>query len=397
MPVNPDSEPCCNTPTAASITALLGYCQDFGELGVVVGEPGVGKTAAVKSYVAGRAGVWLVTLSPSTSALVPCLTLICTTIASFAPNTGALDVRGAILNRLRCYLDPCPLIIDEAQHLSDQAIEEVRALHDQAGMAVVFVGNRGLVDRWQNKPGVKQIDFGYQGRSYRLNQDALDVKIPEESLGEAEKAIPGVDLGMRATNIGMNTIGLGVECDQAELATDPARYDSGHKVALAGADKWTDPDSDPITVIETGKEAVRTSTGLYPAVMVLSPDANRALRNHPKIIERFKFSGKATVTPEQLAELFDLRTVAVGKAVVADQAGAFHDVWKNCAVLAYVPENPNGNEEPSFGYIYTLKGNPITGKPYYGNGTKSWLFRVVHEWQPLVTGMAAGYFIQEPA
>jgi DNA transposition AAA+ family ATPase len=144
------------TPTSDRITNVFRLCQEFGDLGAVAGEPGVGKTASAREYALSTHGVRMVTMTPATSALVPCLVQIAQKIAGFAPNTGARSVRRVIVGKLADIMEKPLLILDEAQHLSDEAVEEIRSIYDESGAGIVFVGNRGLVTRWEAKPGAKR-------------------------------------------------------------------------------------------------------------------------------------------------------------------------------------------------------------------------------------------------
>ncbi|MEO5341066.1 MAG: major capsid protein [Magnetococcus sp. MYC-9] len=242
----------------------------------------------------------------------------------------------------------------------------------------------------------RRVQFGYLGRSFALVQDALEGQVPREYLRDAAR-IPGVELGQRAVRGTLRALSLTLEYDQARLATTASHYDSNHKLSLTGTDKWSDAGSDPSGDINTGKEAVRASVGVYPNTLLLSAQAFNALKEHPKVVDRFKYTSRDSVTPEMLAALWDLQRVVVGKAVAFDDVGNDLDIWGNNAVLAYVPANSSGMEDPSFGYTYTMQGHPLVEKPYYENNAKSWIYPVTYERLPVLTGMLSGFLIQTPA
>jgi DNA transposition AAA+ family ATPase len=77
------------TPTTESLAQLFNLCQMEAEMGVVTGEPGVGKTSAACRYVAGAEDAYLATMSPATSALVPCLARIGASVGAFVNSGGA--------------------------------------------------------------------------------------------------------------------------------------------------------------------------------------------------------------------------------------------------------------------------------------------------------------------
>lgn len=240
-----------------------------------------------------------------------------------------------------------------------------------------------------------RIGFGYAGEPYALVQDAVEVPVPREHMRDAAQ-VPGVDLGTRATNTGMQVVTKALEAEQASIALNASNYDSDHKVTLSGGTKWSAETGTPSADVETAKEAIRASTGMYPNVVLLSALAFKAAKNNPKVVERFKYVSKDSITAEMLASLWEVERVVVGRAVTASDAGAFSDIWGNNAVVAYAPQQPSGMEEPSYGYTYTMEGHPLVEQPYWDNGTKSWIYGVTMERAPVLAGMAAGYLIQNP-
>lgn len=138
-------------PTTAKILATLSYCQEHGELGVIVGAAGIGKTQAVSHHVSAEKHAFVATMAPSRSELVPAMGHIADALGAWRPNSGAAAIREAIVARLSETMKPQLLIIDEAQFLSDNAIEEVRSLFDATGIGIVLAGNPELVTRWADK------------------------------------------------------------------------------------------------------------------------------------------------------------------------------------------------------------------------------------------------------
>ena len=259
-----------------------------------------------------------------------------------------------------------------------------------AGKVIEFNRESFMLYNARRAPGgaTKRIEFGYEGKPYALVQDALESKVPREYARDA-LTVPGIDLGMRATATVMNSLNLALGVEQASIATDVASYDSDHKVTLSGTSVWSDEASDPIQDIENARQVIRQSCGMYPNVAIGSPLAYKALKNNPKIISRFQ--NVDIITSALLANLFEIDRVVEGKAVVADNTGRFSDVWGNGFVLAYAPTEPNGMEEPSYGYTYTMKSNPFVEQPYWDGNTKSWIYGVTYERAPVLAGMEAGF------
>lgn len=249
----------------------------------------------------------------------------------------------------------------------------------------------------QRAPGTakKRVSFGYSGKPYALELHSLESPVPIQSQRDAA-IMPGVDLGSRAVRLTLAPTLLALESQQATLSTTAGNYDANHKVALAGATKWSATTGTPGPDIEAGKEAIRTSTGMRPNVAVCSAVAWKALRNNVNVIDRFKYTDKQSITTDMVANLFDLDKIVVGDAIVADDAGAFTDVWGNNFVLAYVPKVPMAIEEPSYGYTYTMEGHPQVLSPYFEQQTEAWIYGVNFERVAVLTAIASGYLIQNP-
>lgn len=239
-----------------------------------------------------------------------------------------------------------------------------------------------------------QIRFGYEGRPFALQQHSLDAPVPREFMQDAE-TVPGIDLGKQAVNTVMNSLTLSLEVEQAALASNPANYGANNKLTLTGADVWSDEASDPIGDIETAKDQVRGTCGTEPNRMVIANAGFKALKSHPKIIERFKYTTAELVTAKMLAGLFDLEEVAVGKTTYVEDPDAetkvFHEAWDNVCVLGYTPTQDAAMGQPSYGYTYTLQGHPFVEKPEWKSDNKSWVYGVTYERIPVLTGIASGF------
>ncbi len=247
----------------------------------------------------------------------------------------------------------------------------------------------------------RRIDFGYLGKPFTLVQDSLEGKVPREYLRDA-KMIPGIDLGSRAVVTVMKSLQLTLEYDQAQLATNAANYDANHKVALSGTSKWSTSTGNPLQDVDAGREAIRAAVGIYPNTMLMSAQAFNAAKNNPNVIARFQYNSSVpvdstSITAQMMAGLFNVDQVIVGKAIYVDDLSNSYDIWGNNVVLAFVPDKPSSVEEPSYGYTYTMEGNPMVEPTYYENNEKSWIYPVNYERVPVLSGITSGYLIQTPA
>lgn len=240
----------------------------------------------------------------------------------------------------------------------------------------------------------KRVTFGYQGAPYALESHSLEGLLPVETLQEG-LAVPGIDMSMVTVSKTQNIIALRLEKAQADAARNAAAYGANNKVTLAGASQFNDANSDPVTAIETGKEAVRKQIGKRPNTAIIGAAVFAALKVHPKILDRLKYTGRDVATPELLASLFGLDQVLVGDAIYASDDGTFNDVWGKDVVLAYTEVASVAEQgAPSYGYTYQLGGYPIVEEPYFERNNKSWVYPVTDEVAPVVAGSSAGYLIQ---
>lgn len=241
----------------------------------------------------------------------------------------------------------------------------------------------------------RRVNFGYSSGTYALEQHALEGVVPFEDMEEAQ-AVPGIDLASVAIAKTQAVIGLRLEYAQAVLATTAANYPAGNKVTLAGAQQWSDYTTgtgDPASDIETGKEAIRAKVGRRPNTLVLGPLVWAKLRNHPKLTDRIKYTGRDGLTEEMVAQLFGIDRVLVGDAIY-DNAGTFADVWGKFAVLAYTtPGSLASRGTPTFGYTYRLSGYPLVEEAYEERNAKSWVYPVTDEVAPVIASSTSGYLI----
>jgi hypothetical protein len=124
--------------------------------------------------------------------------------------------------------------------------------------------------------------------------------------------------------------------------------------------QWSDfANSDPIEDIEGGKEAVLSTTGFLPNTLVLGYQVARKLRNHPDIVDRYKYTSAQAITEDMMARLFGVDRVLVAKAVKATNnegaSGAYSFAFGKAALLCYVAPNP-GLLTPSAGYTFAWNG-----------------------------------------
>jgi hypothetical protein len=242
--------------------------------------------------------------------------------------------------------------------------------------------------------GTKRIQYGYTGSPFALESHSLEGLVPYEYLQDAA-AVPGIDLARGGIMKVQNIIGLRLEYAQSVLATTAANYPAGNKVTLSGTSQWSDYSgvSDPVSDVETAKEAIRGKIGKRPNTVAMGAAVWAKLRQHPKILDRIKYTGRDSATPELVANLFGVKRVLIGDAIY-DNNGTFADVWGKFVVVGYTELGTLAElGTPSFGYTYRLNGYPLVEEPYSDRNAKSWVYPVTDEVSPVIAGSTAGYLI----
>lgn len=144
------------TQTAAEIFAIMSFAQAAPDFGVVVGAPGIGKSIVIEEYQKQYSNVFVVTGEPILSS--PNNLLV-----ALAEEVGVLERRNTYLSRaIRAKLRSASalVVIDEAQHLSSQALDQLRTtVLDLAKTGVVVAGNETLLARLQGSADARAAQF----------------------------------------------------------------------------------------------------------------------------------------------------------------------------------------------------------------------------------------------
>lgn len=127
------------TQTVKQIWTSMRFASLTESIAVVCGNPGVGKTEAAREYRRTNNNVWMITITPSCASVLECLT-------ELAFELGMNDAprrKGPLSRALRRRLEGTQglVIIDEADHLGAEALEELRLLQESTRTGLVLMGN----------------------------------------------------------------------------------------------------------------------------------------------------------------------------------------------------------------------------------------------------------------
>lgn len=147
--------------------------------------------------------------------------------------------------------------------------------------------------------------------------------------------------------------------------------------------KFSDANFDPVHFFDERRKEIKQNGRRTPNRLALGAEAYIALKNHPDILERVKYTGTtanpAKVTPAVLAQLFEIEKVVVLESTYNAAGIGSEDMQFICspdsALLCYATPTP-AIDEPSAGYIFTWdmlgNGNSVAFDQYDGEkGTHS--------------------------
>ncbi len=198
QPQLPDAPDWVATGTAERILAALGYAQMAGDVAVIYGGAGVGKSTAAREYRRRYPNVWHATMSPATAGVTTALEEVCLALGMRELPQGAARMAREIVARVR---DTRGLIIvDEAQHLSVGALDALRAIHDATGVGLALMGNDLVYARMTGGARVAWLDrlFSRIGRRLRV---ARASRADVEAIADAH-GVGGGDALKRLATIG---------------------------------------------------------------------------------------------------------------------------------------------------------------------------------------------------
>lgn len=205
------------------------------------------------------------------------------------------------------------------------------------------------------------------------------------------------NLELHAATVVSEGINLRLEKMIADLAQDAQNYSDSNVTIVSSADKFTNDSSNPFLMVDTARDVVRSQIARHPNTAVLGASTFTALKNHPLVLDRIKYTEHSILTEELLRQLLGFDNLFIGKAVFVNDAGQFVDVWADNMILAYVPKAHQSIArnvyEPSFAYTLKKKNYPVVDK--YSEGGKVSIVRNTNIFTAKIVGADAGFLIQD--
>ncbi len=133
------------TETSRELTQLLNWSQR-GKVVVAALGPGLGKTMSAKNFQACCANVFVATMTPATAGVNTMQIEVLEALGEKSAVGTPQKLSRRIRDRVENLSNPC-IVIDEAQHSSEKALEEIRSWHDATGVGIALLGNVGVMQR----------------------------------------------------------------------------------------------------------------------------------------------------------------------------------------------------------------------------------------------------------
>ena len=130
------------TTASRQITSALAYAHAAGDIVAIIGRPGRGKTWAPERYCAGRMNAFYLAVSSAAFSLPGLLALVGEAISAGRHHRSALEAERTIIHRLRDR--PALIVVNEAHHLRDKLLDELRIIRDRAGCGLALVADETI-------------------------------------------------------------------------------------------------------------------------------------------------------------------------------------------------------------------------------------------------------------
>ncbi|HDR1828061.1 TPA: inorganic pyrophosphatase [Pasteurella multocida] len=229
--------------------------------------------------------------------------------------------------------------------------------------------------------------------SISIELEENDLEYPIDYRENHEASYP---LKQYALSVVQDSLALGREITAAKIAQNSDNYPSENVSSLAGKNKFSHKESNPLETFDNAISVISASIGKKPNVCVISEDVWKTLKNNPSILDRIKYTKTGILTPSVFAELIDVPNVKIASAS-EEKSGELHKIWENCVILAYVSTRSKGQGtifDPSYGYTVRRKQGLFVDT-YHESGGKIELIRCTDISKPYLVGKSAGFLIKD--
>ena len=136
------------TQALEEVTVAVSFAEAAGDISLIYGDAGLGKTVSLKQYINFHPDVIYIELKDCDKSVKGVCEKILSCIGKMQRGTDR-----TLVDAITDYLKATPrlIIIDEAQHLSIRALENLRAINDVTESGIVLCGNPTVYDRMHGR------------------------------------------------------------------------------------------------------------------------------------------------------------------------------------------------------------------------------------------------------
>lgn len=239
-----------------------------------------------------------------------------------------------------------------------------------------------------------QVEIDGDEKDASVEAFGIDVPLDNRTIEEAKRN--KYDPEKRATERATDIVLLDREVRTANLINDPNNYHSDHVETLSGSDLFSDPNSDPLAIIED----LMSTCWQKPNQLTFGFPVWRWFRRHPKVVKAVHGNSgdQGRATREQIAELLEVKRILVGESRVnikrPGENAVLARVWGNSVSGQFVNKTADTTGGLTFGFTAQL-GKKIAGTLPANFGIRGGkLVRSAEEVQELIVANRAGFLIQ---
>jgi hypothetical protein len=185
-------------------------------------------------------------------------------------------------------------------------------------------------DRLGDRDYPNQVTQNYSSDSFLCQDRGLEHPVSEATILNQDAVL---DVLRSATEIVSEGIAFNREVRWASLFGTSANY--GANTASLAALPWSNPASDPARDVLTARGQLWSGAGAGIWKGFMSYDVYKNLATHPGLISKFAGSGRVDksglVTPQMLADIFDLAEIHIGRAwkdtANEGQTASYSRIW----------------------------------------------------------------------
>jgi hypothetical protein len=277
-------------------------------------------------------------------------------------------------------------------YLADMVLPSVPVAKESAAY---WVYDKSRLDAPDSKRAPRsdynRIDWNVTTDTYVAEQYGLEGEIDDE---ERKNAATPLDLDVDTTEIVTDMVLNNREVRVVALVLATASV--SQNTTLAGVNQWSDPASDPLGDVKTGRTTIYTGApGYTPNTMAAGYQVFEGLKLHPDIKEIVKYTERAIITRQILAAVFEVDEFLIGKVTRRSSkegvADAFTDIWGKDALLFYKENRPT-LKRASFGY--QMRQNDLRVFRYREDKRDTDVIRVSEKQDEKLVAEKLGYLIK---